>query len=78
MFTYSRVNRCVPIADSSQFGWYSIIRCPVGFTEYGIVTAQNLDSQEIGLDFYLCQCPVVSREEGKPEVLNEIAGEFRT
>ncbi|CAM9831640.1 unnamed protein product [Scytosiphon promiscuus] len=35
-------------------------------------------SEEIGLDFYLCQCPVVSREEGKPEVLTAIAGEFRT
>lgn len=33
--------------------------------------------QEVGLDYYLCQCPVVSREEGKPEVLSAIAGEFR-
>lgn len=35
-------------------------------------------TQEVGLDYYLCQCPVVSREEGKPEVLSAIAGEFRT
>ncbi|CBN77138.1 conserved unknown protein [Ectocarpus siliculosus] len=35
-------------------------------------------SDEVGLDYYLCQCPVVSREEGKPEVLSAIAGEFRT
>lgn len=34
--------------------------------------------QEVGLDYYLCQCPVVSREEGKPEVLSALAGEFRT
>ncbi|CAM9183532.1 unnamed protein product, partial [Sphacelaria rigidula] len=35
-------------------------------------------AEELGLDYYLCQCPVVSREEGKPEVLRAIAGEFRT
>eukprot|EP00752_Nemacystus_decipiens_P007278 g6514.t1 len=35
-------------------------------------------SEAVGLDYYLCQCPVVSREEGKPEVLSAIAGEFRT
>lgn len=35
-------------------------------------------AEELGLDYYLCQCPVVSREEGKPEVLKAIAGEFRT
>ncbi|CAM9350044.1 unnamed protein product [Ectocarpus sp. 12 AP-2014] len=35
-------------------------------------------SDEVGLDYYLCQCPVVSREKGKPEVLSAIAGEFRT
>eukprot|EP00903_Cladosiphon_okamuranus_P008955 g8569.t1 len=35
-------------------------------------------SEAIGLEYYLCQCPVVSREEGKPEVLSAIAGEFRT
>lgn len=34
--------------------------------------------QGLGLDYYLCQCPVVSREEGKPEVLSALAGEFRT
>lgn len=33
--------------------------------------------QAIGLDYFLCQCPVVSREEGKPEVLSAIAVEFR-
>lgn len=33
--------------------------------------------KEVGLDYFLCQCPVVSREEGKPEVLGAIAGEFR-
>ena len=35
-------------------------------------------AQEVGLDYYLCQCPVVSREVGKPEVLSAVAGEFRT
>eukprot|EP00904_Undaria_pinnatifida_P001665 jgi/Undpi1/1149/HiC_scaffold_10.g04611.m1 len=35
-------------------------------------------AEEVGLDYFLCQCPVVSREVGKPEVLSAIAGEFRT
>ncbi|CAM9521015.1 unnamed protein product, partial [Laminaria digitata] len=35
-------------------------------------------SEEVGLDYYLCQCPVVSREVEKPEVLSAVAGEFRT
>lgn len=44
-----------------------------------MVVSKNLArTQEVGLDFYLCQCSVVSREEGKPEVLSAIAGEFRT
>lgn len=34
--------------------------------------------QAVGLDYYLCQCPVISREKEKPEVLSAIAGEFRT
>ncbi|CAM9185851.1 unnamed protein product [Ascophyllum nodosum] len=35
-------------------------------------------AEDVGLDYYLCQCPVFSREPGKPEVLSAIQRHFRT